>query len=263
MARQQEEPGEKLPQPGRPLGVWELSWPTMTAFSLQALVGLVDLLFVAQLGTDAVAAVGVGGQTHFLTFAFITAVTTGTVALVARSSGARNERETAQVMQTSFTLAVLFGLLLSAAAPGSASYVALFGVSDRVVALGGSYLEILLWASVPFSVGIAFSSALRGVGDVRTPLLIGVIINLINIVGDWILIFGHWGAPALGTDGSAIASAIAFSVGSLLYCALWWSDRLAIPWGPGLSGFSIQITRRILVVGAPTALEQLAFDMGL
>ncbi len=263
MAHQQEDPGEKPSQPRRPMGVWELSWPTMTAFSLQAVVGLVDMLFVAQLGTDAVAAVGVGGQTHFLTFAFITAVTTGTVALVARSSGARDERETAQVMHTSVVLAFLFGLLLSAAAPGSANYVALFGVSDRVVALGGSYLEILLWVSVPCSVGIAFSSALRGVGDVRTPLLIGVLINLINIVGDWVLIFGHWGAPALGTDGSAIASAIAFSVGTLLYCALWWSDRLTIPWGPGLSGFSTQITRRILVVGAPTALEQLAFDMGL
>ena len=101
--------GEADLRPVRPLGVWELSWPTMAAFSLQAVVGLVDLLFVAQLGTDAVAAVGVGGQAHFLTFAFITAVTTGTVALVARSSGAQNKDETAQVMQTSLGLAVLFG----------------------------------------------------------------------------------------------------------------------------------------------------------
>ena len=84
--------GEADLRPVRPLGVWELSWPTMAAFSLQAVVGLVDLLFVAQLGTDAVAAVGVGGQAHFLTFAFITAVTTGTVALVARSFRGTEQR---------------------------------------------------------------------------------------------------------------------------------------------------------------------------
>ena len=257
--------GETAPdlRPARPLGVWELSWPTMAAFSLQAVVGLVDLLFVAQLGTDAVAAVGVGGQAHFLTFAFITAVTTGTVALVARSSGAQNKDETAQVMQTSLGLAVLFGAFLSLAAPASAAFVALFGVSGPVVSLGGSYLQILLWASIPFAVGIAFSSALRGAGDVRTPLVIGVLMNVINIAGDWILIFGHLGAPVMGTDGSAIASVIAFSVGALLYYGLWRSDRLVISWGTGLRGFSVPITRRILKVGTPTAVEQLAFDVGL
>jgi putative MATE family efflux protein len=87
--------------------------------------------------------------------------------------------------------------------------------------------------------------------------------NVINIAGDWILIFGNLGAPVMGTDGSAIASVIAFSVGALLYYGLWRSDRLVISWGTGLKGFSMPITRRILKIGSPTAVEQLAFDVGL
>ncbi len=250
-------------QPVRTLGVWELSWPTMTAFGLQALVSLVDLLFVAQLGTDAVAAVGVGGQAHFLFFALLAAITTGTVALVARSTGSRNEGEIAEVMQTSLGLAALFGLVFSLAAPASFALVAFFGVSEVVVLLGGSYLQILLWGAIPCAVDITFSSALRGAGDVRTPLFTGVLINVINIVGDWILIFGNLGAPAMGTDGSAIASLVAFSSGAFVYCVLWGSNRLVIPRGNRLAGLSGSMTRRILKVGTPAAMEQLAFSTGL
>ena len=118
--------------------------------------------FVAQLGTDAVAAVGVGGQAHFLFFALLAAITTGTVALVARSTGAHNQDETAEVMQTSLGLAAVFGLVFSLAAPASFALVAFFGVSEIVVLLGGSYLQILLWGAIPCAVDITFSSALRG-----------------------------------------------------------------------------------------------------
>ena len=80
--------------------VWELAWPSMALFALHALVGLVDLVFVASLGTQAVASVGVASQLHFFLFGLMSAITTGTVALVARESGAGYpERRCAEVTE--------------------------------------------------------------------------------------------------------------------------------------------------------------------
>ena len=84
---------------GVTLGVWELAWPTMLSFALQTAVGFVDFVIVSSLGTEAVAAVGVAHQFYFAIFALLAAVTTGTVALVARFTGAGDEREADRVLQ--------------------------------------------------------------------------------------------------------------------------------------------------------------------
>ena len=82
--------------PDGPPGVWAIAWPTMTLFGLHALVGIVDFVFVGSLGTEAVAAVGVANQIHFLAFAVMTAVTAGTTAVVAREWGRGDPEEAAR-----------------------------------------------------------------------------------------------------------------------------------------------------------------------
>ncbi len=245
------------------LSVWTLAWPSMTLFALQSLVGVVDFLFVSSLGTHAIAGVGVAVQIQFLTFGLLEAVTTGTVALIAREIGSGRPLEAARVMRTALVLAVLIGALLMLAIPASDAIVSSMGVAPEVVTLGGRCLRILLGFSIPVAIGATLSMGLRGAGDVRTPLAIGIVTNLINVIACWVLIFGNLGAPALGAEGSVWASGIAFVTGSLTFLWLWQRGDLVLPALPWRGNVTLALARRLLRIGIPTALERGAFQVGL
>jgi putative MATE family efflux protein len=235
----------------------------MTLFALQSLVGVVDFVFVGSLGTQAIASVGVAFQMQFVTFGLLEAVTTGAVALIAREIGGGRVPEAARAMRASLALAIAFGALLMLAMPASERFVAWMGVVPEVVGLGGRCLRILLGFSIPLAVGATLAMGLRGAGDVRTPLAIGIVTNLVNVVACWALIFGKLGAPALGAEGSAWASGIAFSVGALLLLSLWRRGQLVLPPAPWRGSVTLERTRRLLRIGLPTALERGAFQLGL
>jgi putative MATE family efflux protein len=248
---------------GIALGVWELAWPTMLSFALQTAVGFVDFVIVASLGTEAVAAVGVAHQFYFAVFALLAAVTTGTVALVARFIGAGDEREADRVLRLSAALGVVLGAALMGMIPWCDDVVSLFGVEPEVVGLGGSYLRILMYFNIPFTFGVVVSMGVRGAGDVRTPLLIGLILNVVNVILNYGLVYGRLGMPELGTDGSALGTGIAMSVGGLIWLELWRRNHLVICRNGWLDGFTRDRARRIVRIGIPTALEQIAFQVGL
>ena len=256
--------GDGFATPAPPdLGVWELAWPSMALYALHALVGVVDFAFVASQGSEAVAAVGVAMQLHFFVFAVLAAVTTGTLAVVAREVGGGRWREAGRATRASVLLAAGLGALLTAAAPWSREVVSLLGVAGGVAELGGTCLAALLCFNVPVAIELALSMALRGAGDVRTPLAVGVLANALNAVLCYALVLGRLGAPQLGALGSSIAAGIAFSAGALLLAALWWRETLVLPRripGPSLTAAT---SWRLLRIGLPTAAEQVAFQLGL
>jgi putative MATE family efflux protein len=243
----------------------------MLSFALQAAVGFVSTIIVAGLGSadapeigrNAVAAAAIAGQVHFVAFAVLAAVTIGTTALVARSIGSGDWLEADRVLRVSSLAACALAAAMMLAMPWCEALVAAFGVEADVVRLGGEYLRILLWFNVPMALGLVLSSGLRGAGDVRTPLLIGALMNAVNVLGHFVLVFGHWGAPRLATAGSALATGLAFALGALLYLILWQRNELAVERGPWLDGLSRERIRRILRIGLPTAAEQFAWQLGL
>jgi putative MATE family efflux protein len=244
-------------------GVWELAWPSISLYALHALVGIVDFAFVSSLGTEAVAAVGVAMQIHFFVFALMAAVTTGTVAVVAREMGAGRPLEAARATRASLALTAGIGALLMGLVPWTRQIVGLMGVEGAVSELGGDCLAILLAFNVPFALEIALSMALRGAGDVRTPLWVGILGNLANVVLCYALVFGRFGAPELGARGSVLAAGISFTLGAAALVALWWRGNLRVPrLVPGAS-VTWATSWRLLRIGLPTALEQAAFQGGL
>ena len=263
-------PPELPPRPAA-LGIWPLAGPTMLSFALQAAVSFASTIIVAGLGSlddptigrNAVAAASIAGQVHFVAFAVLAAVTIGTAALVARAVGSGDWSEADRVLRVSSFAACALAAAMMLAIPFTERLVAAFGVEAEVVRLGGQYLRILLWFNVPMAIGIVLSSGLRGAGDVRTPLGIGVLVNLVNLLGHWLLVFGSAGAPRLGTAGSALATGLSYLTGALVYLALWQRNELAVERGPWLDGLSRERLRRILRIGLPTAAEQFAWQLGL
>jgi putative MATE family efflux protein len=243
--------------------VWPLAWPTMLSMALNSSVGLVDFLIVGQLGAESLAAAGVAHQLHFMLFGVMAAVTTGTVALVARACGGGRMREADRVLRVSCALGAALGALTCLVLPLADVVVSVFGAEPAVSGPAARYLRILFAFNPIFAVELVLMSGLRGAGDVRTPLWIGAVVNVVNVVLNYGLVFGAFGLPELGLDGSALGTGIALAVGLAIPLALWWRDWLVVPRHGWLEGFDRDLARRILRVGVPTAVEQTIWQMGL
>ncbi len=259
---------EKPPEPLAPspaaLGVWELAWPTIVSFGAMTLVRFADFAMVGSLGPEALAAVGLGGQVYWLVQAVANLVPTGLAAILARAVGARDERLADAVLRQSIVLSTLLAAFTTVLGlPFTDFAIAIYGVEPAVVALGSEYVYWLLWGTVPFSLGFVFGAALRAAGDSRTPLYVGIAANLVNLFLNWVLIYGHLGAPALGVAGAAIASSLAMVFQLIVFLWMWRARRLVL--APGEGGFrpDPSLWRRIAVVGYPASIEQGLFQVGL
>ena len=246
-----------------PRGVWELAWPSMMSFALHAMVGIVDLIFVSSLGTNAVASVAAAAQIHFIVLSLLSAVTTGTVALVAREVGAGRHDEAVRATRTSVVLALFLGAVTMIGMPFTRNLLTFMELEPSVASLGGTCLSTLLGFNIPLAVVVTLSMALRGAGDMRTPLVLGVIENVVNVVADYALIFGNLGAPELGAVGSAWASGISFTVGAVLIVALWLRGVLVVPVGAREHAATVDMSRRLLRIGTPTAIQDVTFNLGM
>ena len=110
--------------------------------------------------------------------------------------------------------------------PFTAQAIALFGVEPDVIALGDDYLWWRLWGTLPLSIAMVFGAGLRSAGDVMTPLWAALVAGVVNLVGNYVLIYGHWGFPALGVTGAAVASNLAMAAMALHFFVLWIRDAL-------------------------------------
>jgi len=250
------------PAPSR-MHVWVLAWPAILTFGLESLVGLVDTLMVGRLGAQPLAGVGVGAQILHGVHVVVIAVGGGTIALVARFVGAGARHEAERVLTQSIYAAALLGAAI--ALPmyyWAGEAVAAFGVDPVVVREGAGYLRFLMIGLPCAAAFEIFAAAFRGAGDMRTPLLIGAIINVFNVVANYALIFGGFGFSAMGARGSGLASSLAFTLGLLLAIVAMRRRGAVLRPGTGALAFDVGLTRRILRIGFPAAIEQCFLQVG-
>jgi len=244
-------------------GVWFLAWPAILTFGLESLVGLVDTLMVGRLGAASLAGVGLGAQILHASHVVVIAVGSGTLALVARHVGARRRGEAEGVLVQSLYSALALGL--GVAVPVwifAEPIVALFGVDAAVVGEGAAYVRFIM-VGVPLAAMFEiFAAAYRGAGDMRTPLLLGAIVNACNVAGNYVLIFGHFGFPRMGVRGCGLSSSAAFAVGLLLAFAFMRRRDAALRLRGAALRPDLEVARRMLRIGLPAATEQLFLQVG-
>ena len=236
-----------------------LALPAIAEMVLIMLTWLVDTAMVGRLGAAELSAVGLSCQLIYMLVFFLGALGIATTAMVARRVGAGQGKEVPQLVGTAMTAALVLGiaavLCLFWLAPRA---FAIADMGEEVNALGRSYMGVFGWGPlfmIPTFVG---NGALRGLGNTRTPMLISAVITVVNITGDYLLIYGHWGFPALGAKGAAIAALIAVGMGFLL---MLWSLRhyLRLSWAH-LIQISPRTLRALFALSAPASLEALALD---
>ena len=253
---------EKVASP-ETLSVWGLAWPSILANVLFASVGVVALKAVGSLGTDAVAAVGTGGRIFFVIQSIMMAISTGTTALVARAYGAKRYQEASQVLYDSMLISMFLSFIsIFIIWVAGEDLLGLFGLELEAKQLALDYLKVLILFSPTFGVSIIFGAAVRAAGDVKTPLFMGLIQNIINIFLLIGLVNGRYGFPELGVVGAAYAGGISFAIGSVLGLFVWVTKIITIPL-PKLNSFSFSRFRELIRVSTPAGLEQGVFQLGL
>ncbi|MDZ7827541.1 MAG: MATE family efflux transporter [Gammaproteobacteria bacterium] len=247
------------------LGIWELAWPSILTNLLFSTIGIVSIKVVATLGPAAAAAVTVGNQIFFTLQAVMMAVSVGTTALVARAWGGREYDEAIRTTVTSLAVGTGVAVLLTIPVVVWATPIAgLFGLGEEATRLAGDFIRYLALFNVAFAVNFIMSAALRAAGDARTPMWIGVATNVVSLCGLYVLVFGHFGFPALGVRGAAIANGSAFAVAGTAFLLLWISGRLKLAFRAReiSMAFDGARVRRLLHIGYPAALEQAVFRIG-
>lgn len=244
--------------------ILDLAWPVIIANFLQVLTTTVDLIMVGRLGVADIAAVGIGGNLVFFAQTVMIGVTAGTIALVARSIGAKDPKGADHVLFQSIVAGVLLSIpVVVIGWVFAPAIVAPFSPTSDIQDLSAGFVSII-FTSLPFQFIIFLStSALRAAGDTKTPLIIGGIENVVNFAINVNLIFGNFGFPALGVRGAAIGTAISYFTGAMLFLGLFVDRRvrLGIHWERPVANWPT--IRRILRIGVPAALEQFAFQIGL
>ena len=251
------------------LGVLALAWPAIIENILHMGVGIADVVMVGKLGKEAIASVDLANTLVHFSLAVFAAITVGTTALVARHTGAKEWDEAREIARQSIKLLVLMALVLGA---GGVMFgerlIRLMMVLDsspdgRVVLLGGQYLKIVSYAS-PFSLGVlGINAVLRGAGDTKTPMIVTGIANVLNIILNYVFIFGMGVIPPMGVPGAALASAISRTVGGVL--ALWVLFSERCPVNLRITDdyrWNSAVLKRIVGVGAPAAIEQVIMRGG-
>jgi putative MATE family efflux protein len=160
-------------------------------------------------------------------------------------------------------LAVIFGVVVCTPVWFFAEEVMiLFRARPDVVELGASYIRIVVPALMPYLILFAGNAALRAAGDTKTPMIVMLVVNILNVILGYALIYGGFGFPALGVPGAGIAVAISRVIGAVVVMALLIRGRGLIKYRLSQAlTFDLDEIRRIFGIGLPAGAEQVQFQI--
>ena len=222
-----------------------LSFPVLLSMTAEPITALVDTAFVASLGSVALAALGVGTTALSSLFWIFNFLGISTQTEVAQADGKGNPEQAGGIASLALTMAMGIGLTLIVLLLPSSNWLAgLLGASGAMQMEAVSYMQIRLYGAPAVLLMLVAFGVLRGLQDMRTPLWIAVGLNALNVLLDWLLIFGNGPFPGMGVAGSALASTISQWLGALAGVAIVAAKS------SGLSfSFTFQDVTRLLRVG--------------
>ena len=256
-------PWEMLPT------IFALAWPTMLEQLLQTAVQYIDTAMVGSLGTQATAAVGATSTVNWLVSSTISALAIGFLSFVSQASGAGDREKVTRAASQAVLTVLVCGLIFTGLTLGLSSYVPVWmQVDPAIQELTARYFFILYTPMLFRTATIIFGTLLRAVGDSKTPMRVGLLVNIVNVVLNFLLIYPSrelwgitlWGA-GLGVIGAALASAISFVVGGVCITNALWKHPVISPRGQSMMP-DFAILRPCLKVAIPNALQRFGTSFG-
>ena len=233
-----------------------LALPIVTAEVGWLAMQIVDIGMVGHLGPEAIGAVGVGSALFMALGVFGMGLLLGLDPLVAQAFGARRVAECERWLKHGLMLAVLVTVPLTIAARVGAQFFDLWGFDPRVLGRTTAYFLIITWSMFPLLLFAALRRYLQAINIVRPIMITLITANVINAFANWLLVFGNWGAPALGVEGAGWATCISrtymvAALGLVVFTRVTGPRRL---WVDG-AGIDWSRLRWLLALGWPAAVQ--------
>ena len=184
-----------------------LAGPIFVETLLVMMLGAVDTFMLSRHSDNSVAAVGVVNQLMNLVFLLFEVISLGTSILCSQYIGAGQRDKVIQVVGTSLLFNFLFGIMVSIALLFLAEdLLMLMGLRPDLMADGQPYMQIVGGFAFLQALSLSLSASLRSADKAKYPMYVAMVVNVLNIIGNYTLIFGKFGMPALGVEGAAIST---------------------------------------------------------
>jgi len=239
--------------------LYRLTWPIFIELLFFILMGSLDTLMLSQYSDLAVAGVGIANQMIGLFGIFLNIVATGTTVVVSQYLGANKDPEARATIKTGFIInsiigVLAFGLLFLL----GEGLLVLINTDASLIPFARTYIQLTAFSLIFFSLGQAVAAGFRAYSKPRIVMVVTILANVLNVVLNYILIFGRFGFPELGVAGAAIATiASRFFIFAALAVLLYLQLHIRI-WKLTFSRF---IMRRILKIGIPSGTENVLWNI--
>ncbi|MCM3063088.1 MATE family efflux transporter [Bacillus altitudinis] len=241
--------------------LFALTWPIFIEISLYMLMGSADTLMLSQYSDNSVAAVGVSNQLLNLLIVMFSFITTGTTIVIAQLLGAGRKQDATQVayvsLGTNFLISFVISLLMFVLA---VPILHMMGLSSELMPDATVFLQIVGLLSFIQALIMTYSAILKSYGFTRDTMYVTIGMNLLNVAGNYLVIFGPFGFPVLGVMGVALSTSFARLIG-LTAMILIVRHRIGLRFSFKRM-FYIQRThlKKLLKIGIPSAGEQLSYN---
>lgn len=206
--------------------IGKLAFPVTIAQAAVLLGGLIDLAFIGPFGTEAIAAVSIANALCATLFNFLDGFRLATTVLIAKAAAAGNWPKATAVVNSGLFLAAVIGLMLAAFAPNISNTVYALAGSGPMKYYGADYLTVWLWTTPLILFSYVLIGLFRGLGDTATPLYSTVAVCLLNVLFDYLFVFGGLGFPSVGVKGAAWGTGLANLAGLVFIGCLVLKKRL-------------------------------------
>ena len=238
-----------------PVVLAELGWMTM---------GMVDTLMVGRLSPEAIGAVGIGSSVFLAVGVFAMGLLLGLDTLVSQAYGARRLEECHRWLVHGVALSIVLTVPIMGILHLVIASLDRWGMDAEVLRLTRPYMDVITWSVLPLLLYASFRRYLQGMGSVRPAMVALVLANVVNVLVNWMLIFGRFGAPAMGVAGAGWATVGSRTMmAAVLLAVIVYRERGR---EPGLFSTAVRVEaawmRRLLGLGLPAAL-QVTLEVGV
>lgn len=241
-----------------------LSIPVAIENILHMGVFISDTIMVSRLGTDAIAAVGLAGTLFYIISMVFASFNVGTASIVARHVGAKEHDQAQVVGGQAILMSLIIGIIVTPFLLLFAKKILiLMSAESNIVTLGNDFLQIVAVFLVFRLIILTCNGILRGAGDTKTPMKVTLVINCINILLSWLLIFGIGPFPKFGVSGVGWSTAIAYTIGAgLLYTRLFAGRYVLHISLRHVVQIDFHTIKRIIRVSVPAAIDAVLTQTG-
>lgn len=242
--------------------LFHLTNPIFFETLLLMATGAVDVFMLGHYADDAVAASGVVNQLVFLVSLIYMITALGTSVLCAQYLGAKQHRSVSQVVGLSLMINTVMGIIVSAGLYYFATpLLTLMGLKENLMSYGVPYMWLIGGSSVFLALAMTLGSILRSFKKAYYPMLVALIINVVNVIGNYLFIFGHGGFEPMGISGAGLSTAICRFLAVVLLTLILFIKVTPWPRLKFFTPFPWDKIKNLLIIGLPAAGENVSYDL--